>query len=60
VDRAFGSEPDDARPTELRSSVATAQPLTGPGNLRLVIRPWVYLCHITRPANCGRLKTTRL
>jgi len=42
-DRAFGSEPDDARLAELRSSVAMTAPLTGPSNLRLVIRPWVYL-----------------
>jgi sterol desaturase/sphingolipid hydroxylase (fatty acid hydroxylase superfamily) len=42
-DRAFGSEPAEARLTELRASVAATAPLTGPSNLRLVIRPWVYL-----------------
>ena len=42
-DRAFGSEPDAARLAELRASVATTAPLTGPSNLRLVICPWVYL-----------------
>ena len=42
-DRAFGSEPDEARLAALRASVATTAPLTGSSNLRLVIRPWVYL-----------------
>jgi sterol desaturase/sphingolipid hydroxylase (fatty acid hydroxylase superfamily) len=42
-DRVFGSEPNAARLAELRSSVAATPPLTGPSNLRLVIRPWVYL-----------------
>jgi dihydroceramide fatty acyl 2-hydroxylase len=42
-DRVFGSEPDDARLAELRASVASTAPLPGRSNLRLVIRPWVYL-----------------
>ena len=42
-DFAFGSEPDDARLAELRASVAATPPLEGRSNLRLVIRPWVFL-----------------
>jgi sterol desaturase/sphingolipid hydroxylase (fatty acid hydroxylase superfamily) len=42
-DRVFGSEPDEARLTEMRASVAMTKPLSGPTNLRLAIRPWVYL-----------------
>ena len=42
-DRALGTEPNAARLAELRDSVAAISPLTGPSNLRLVIRPWVYL-----------------
>lgn len=42
-DRAFGSEPDAARLDAMRASVADTPPLTGPSNLRLVIRPWVFL-----------------
>ena len=42
-DRLLGSEPDGARLAELRASVASTPPLTGPSNFRLAIRPWVFL-----------------
>ena len=42
-DHAFGSEPAEVRLDELRASVASTAPMTGPSNLRLVIRPWVFL-----------------
>ena len=42
-DRVFGSEPEVARLAEMQASVRMTQPLTGTSNLRLVIRPWVFL-----------------
>ncbi len=42
-DRVFGSEPDDARLAEMRASVATVAPLSGPTNFHRVFRPWSYL-----------------
>ena len=42
-DRIFGSEPDDARLTEMQASVAMTAPLTGRTNFRRVFRPWTYL-----------------
>jgi dihydroceramide fatty acyl 2-hydroxylase len=42
-DRAFGSEPDDARLESMRASLAPTQPLDGPSNFRLIMRPWLFL-----------------
>jgi len=42
-DRALGSEPDDARLAAMRASVAHTQPLLGPSNFRLIMRPWFFL-----------------
>jgi hypothetical protein len=42
-DRAFGSEPDDAKLAQMQASVAMIQPLSGPSNFRLIFRPWFYL-----------------
>jgi dihydroceramide fatty acyl 2-hydroxylase len=42
-DRILGTEPDDARLAEMRASVATTQPLTGPSNFLLIFQPWFFL-----------------
>lgn len=42
-DRALGSEPAAARLESMRASVAHTQPLLGPSNFRLILRPWFFL-----------------
>ena len=42
-DWMLGSEPSEAELEIMRQSVASTAPLEGSSNLRLAIRPWVYL-----------------
>ncbi len=42
-DRIFASEPERARMAAMEAAIAATEPLTGPTNARLALRPWILI-----------------